>query len=119
MVRKSFGAWIVILLAFGVGIYSIVNLLTSDNKTNTQIVLACVGLVLIPAASTAVVRINSKIQPISKTIIITGIWVAWVVLTGLAVLDVASYWDTWRAPSNPYPYCGGLYTQSDIYCGVN
>jgi len=91
------------MLFFAVSLFFIINLFLQD-KTTARLWLAIAGFGALPILSTLFVRTLSKIQPISKVIIITGIWVTWVVLAGLAALGLYSYWDTFWPAANP-GYC--------------
>ena len=90
MVRKSFLVWAVLLVTFIAEIYLIASLFLKT-KTWSIYWFAVAGFVLLPVTLTLVVRL-SKLQPTSKVIVTTGIWVAWTVLAGIAALATYYYW---------------------------
>ena len=91
MVRRSVLVQSLLSLAVIVSAFSIANLF-ANQKSWGSFSLACIGFALLPVIATVSVRNLGKIQQSSKVVIITGIWVAWVVLAGLSAFATYYYW---------------------------
>ena len=89
-----------IIVSLAAEVYLIANLFVQD-KNSLRYARAAVGFLLIPVSVSVAVR-STKIQPASKVVILTGIWVAWVVLAGIAALATYMYWQ------NGGPYYGPI-----------
>ena len=91
MVRKTLLFNLAILLSIALEIYLIANLFIQD-KNSLRYTRSAVGFILVPVSLTVAIRSSSKIQPASKVVILTGVWVAWVILAGIAALATYFYW---------------------------
>lgn len=115
MVRKSFFRWALVTVMLAVGLYAIVNLFTND-KTWFKLVAAAIGFALLPTALTIFVKLSPNIQPLSKTIVLTGVWTAWTVMAFLALVAIWSDWYYFwpHSPQNCLDYCYNIQQSADL-----
>src|SRR5262245_13181267 len=90
MVRKGFVLALVLIGSFLVEVSLIARFFVQE-KTWGLYWTAVAGFTLLPITFTLAVR-ATKLQPTHKVIVITGIWVAWVVLAGIAAFATYFYW---------------------------
>ena len=91
MVRRSFALKTLMVLLILLAAYLITNLF-AGNKTLSDYILAWAGFVILPIVATVTVLTAPELQQISKVVIITGVWVAWTSLAGIATFATYFYW---------------------------
>ncbi len=90
MIRKSFALQALLYVSVFIELFLIVDLFIKD-KNWSSFIIAIVGFALLPISCSLLVW-TSKLQPSTRVIVITGVWVAWVALAGISGLAYYTYW---------------------------